>query len=349
MFFGQKKIIGLDIGTSSIKLAEMTFARRSWSLSRFAIQPIAPGAVNAGEIVDVAEVTRAIQGALAASSTGRKQASTGMSGNAVVVKKIAMPRMEPRLAAEQVKWEAEQYIPFDINEISLEHVILEASTGPETMDVLLVAAKQEFIFRYLEAIEGAGLKCAVMDVAGFALANCFEANYGVTAGTVALLNVGAGATNLIVLANGEIVFSRDIALGGQTYTSEIQKAMGVSLQEAEALKLSASYGQGAPEEVNSVISATNDSVVEEIRNSFEFFSATSGGAAVTRFFAAGGGIFTPGLVDGIAKATSIPYEVFDPFLKVGFDAKTVGVEYAAQIKSIAGIAMGLGMRKQGDS
>ena len=349
MFFGQKKIIGLDIGTSSVKLAELEVGRKGTTLIRFAVQPLGPGAVNGGEIVDVVQVSNAIRSALAAASSKRKHAAAGMWGSSVVVKKIAMPRMEAKLAAEQVKWEAEQYIPFDVNEISLEHSVLKGSSSPETMDVLLVAAKQEFLFRYLEAIEGAGLKCAVVDVAGFALANCFEANYGVASGTVALLNVGAGIANLVVLSNGETIFCRDISVGGFHYTDEIHRSMGVSVEEAEALKLSASYGQGAPEEVNSIIAGANEAVVDEIRNSFDFYGATAGGAAISRVYACGGGIFTPGLADGVAKATGIPMEMFDPFQRVAYDQRTVGSEYASQIKSIAGVAMGLGMRKVGDA
>ena len=348
MFFGQKKVIGLDIGTSSVKFAELESSRGGFTLKKFAVQPISPGAVNGGEIVDVAQVSSAIRAAVSASGTKRKLASAGMWGSAVVVKKIAMPRMEPKLVAEQVKWEAEQYIPFDVNEISLEHSILRSSPAPETMDVLLVAAKQEFLFRYLEAIEGAGLKCSVMDVAGFALANCFQANYGATPGSVALLNVGAGTTNLVVMTGGEVVFCRDISAGGFNYTAEIHKSMGVSLEEAEALKLSASYGQGAPDEVNNIVASVNDAVAEEIRNSFDFYGATSGGA-ISRFYASGGGIFTPGLVDAVAKATGVPYDVFDPFQRVSYDARSVGAEYASQIKSIAGVAIGLGMRRPGDA
>jgi type IV pilus assembly protein PilM len=347
MFFRQKKIIGLDIGTSSVKLAELESSRGGYTLSKFAVQPIGPGAVNGGEIVDVGQVSQAIQAAAHASATKRKLVCSGMWGSSVVVKKIAMPRMEAKLVSEQVKWEAEQYIPFDVNEISLEHSILKGSSSPEVMDVLLVAAKQEFVFRYIEAIEGAGLKCAIMDVSGFALANCFEANYGATPGTIALLNIGAGTTNLVVLTGGEAVFCRDISAGGFSYTNEIHRSMGVSLEEAEALKLSASYGQGAPDEVNSIISATNEAVVEEIRSSFDFYGATSGGGAISRFYASGGGVFTPGLVEGVAKATGIAHESFDPFRRVPFSQRAISGEYASQIRSIAGVAIGLGMRKPG--
>ncbi|MCM2281628.1 MAG: pilus assembly protein PilM [Bdellovibrionaceae bacterium] len=350
MFFSQKKILGLDIGTSSIKLAELESGRRGLTLNRFAIVPISPGLVAGGEIVDSAGVTAAIEMALRQAKTKRKHVATGMWGTSVIVKKISMPRMDENVIAEQIKWEAEQYIPFDVNEISLEHHILKSMrSGGENMDVLLVAAKQEFVFRYLETVEASGLKCSCIDVAGFALANCFEFNYGITGEITALLNIGAGVTNFVVVDRGEIIFSRDVAVGGHTYTSDINKSMGVSIAEAEALKISASMGQEVPEEVNSVIASTNDSVVDELRNSFEFFSATTGGASIQKFYVTGGSIYVPGLVEAVSKATGIPFEVMDPFLKVDTNHRAIPPDYLAQIKPLAAVVLGLAMRKVGDS
>lgn len=257
-----------------------------------------------------------------------------------------MPKMDDALVAEQIKWEAEQYIPFDINEVTLDHhIIKKKSGGSESMDVLLVAAKQEFLFGFIEAIESAGLKCSVVDVGGFALANCFEANYGAPGGTIALLNIGAGVTNFVVVEAGEVIFSRDIPVGGFNYTSDINKAMGVSIPEAEALKVSASLGQEVPDEVNGIIASTTELVVDEIRNSFEFFNASSGGSGVNRLFVSGGSIFVPGLLEEISRALSISYEVLDPFHKISYDTGVFTAEYIDQIKSISPVVLGLAMRK----
>lgn len=350
MFFSQKKILGLDIGTSSIKLAELEAGRRGLTLNRFSIVPISPGLVSGGEIIDATGVISAIEMAVRQAKTKRKHVATGMWGTSVIVKKISMPRMDENVVAEQIKWEAEQYIPFDVNEISLEHHILKSMrSGGENMDVLLVAAKQEFVFRYLETVETAGLKCACIDVSGFALANCFEFNYGITSDITALLNIGAGVTNFVVVDRGEVIFSRDISVGGQSYTSDINKSMGVSLAEAEALKISASMGQEVPDEVNTIISSTNEAVVDELKNSFEFFSATSGGAAIQKFYVSGGSIYVPGLVETLSKATGIPFEVMDPFLKIDSAPRTVPPDYLAQIKPLAAVVLGLAMRKEGDA
>ena len=347
--FESDKLIAIDIGMSSIKVAEVETTRRGPMLMKFAILPMPQGLVTNGEINNSSSVAHSIIEAVKISRSKRKTAITGMSGSSVIVKKISMPKLEKSLIAEQIKWEAEQYIPFDINEISLEHTILtEHSSKSESMEVLLVAAKQEFIFRIIETIEAAGLKCALVDVAGFALANCFEANYGTIDKTVALLHFGAVSTHFVVIDRGEVVFCRDLVIGGAAYTNDISKAMGVSFEEAEALKISAALKHEVPEEINKIIKDTNDQIVDEIRNSFEFYAATAAGAPIIRFYASGGSVSVPGMVEAISAAVNVPHERFEPFREFSYDTKTFTSEYIEQIKMFAPIALGLAMRKTTD-
>jgi type IV pilus assembly protein PilM len=347
--FGAKKLVAIDIGTSTVKLAEVESGRSGAVLKKFAVYPLGPGAVNGGEIIDGAQVSECISTLVKTSKVKTKLATTGLWGASVIVKKISMPKMDAHLVAEQIKWEAEQYIPFDVNEISLEHHILTGrSAASESLEVLLVAAKQEFVFRFVETIEAAGMQCSVLDVSAFALANCFEANYGQLDATVCLLNVGAGVTNMVVVDRGEVIFCRDIAIGGNVFTSEINKMMGVSTGEAESLKISASVGQEVPAEVHNILANANEQVVDEIRNAFEFYSATSSGASISRMYVSGGSIFVPGLIEQVSKSVTIPYEVFDPFLRMTYDTRTFSAEQIAQIKAISPVALGLAMRKPGE-
>jgi type IV pilus assembly protein PilM len=348
MFFSNKNLVAIDIGSSSVKLAELDLSARGAVLKKFAIFPLNPGAVNNGEIIEIDTVTHAIRSLMQISKSKRKAAATCMWGSAVIVKKIAMPKMDVKLVAEQLKWEAEQYIPFDINEISLEHHILKSRANAESMDVLLIAAKQEYLFRFLECFETAQVKCEVMDITGFALANCFNANYGEMDRAVALINFGAGVCNFVVVEKGEVTFCRDVPNGGSNYTSEISKSMGISYQEAEALKISASLGQEVPDEVHSIIKSVNEQLVEEIKNSFEFYAATANGITAAKFYISGGSLFLPGLVEQISKVTGIPFEPFDPFIKISFDSKVFTHDYIDQIKALAPIALGLVLRKAGD-
>lgn len=347
--FGGNKLAALDIGTNSLKIAEVEASARGPILKKFSVLPLPSGQVADGEIVDITAVSQCIQTLVKSAKSGRKNIATGLNGSSVIVKKISMPKMEESLVAEQIKWEAEQYIPFDINEISLDHHILQGRASSESMEVLLVAVKQEILFRCIEAAEIAGLKLATADLAGFALANCYEANYGVTNEAVVLLNVGASVTNFVVVERGEVVFCRDIVVGGDYYTNEISKMMSISPVEAEALKLSATLGQEAPADVNGIIASANEQVVDEIRNSFEFYGATSGGAsAISRFYISGGSYGLPGLREGIGKATGVAHEILNPFQKISYDPKVLRPDFVSQISSICPVALGLALRKPGD-
>ncbi|MBX3040279.1 MAG: pilus assembly protein PilM, partial [Bdellovibrionaceae bacterium] len=194
------------------------------------------------------------------------------------------------------------------------------------------------------------LECKVLDVSGFALANCYEMNYGRSGGeNIGLLNIGAAVTNFVVIANGDVMFCRDIPAGGANYTNEISKSMGVSTQEAEMLKMSAMSRQEVPDDVVSLISVTNETIAEEIRNSFDFLSATTNGLSINRCMVTGGSAGTTGLMEAVSRVTSLPYESFNPFLRIKVNAKKVPAEYMAQIAPLASVAMGLGLRQVGDS
>ncbi len=348
MFFKNSSLLSIDIGTSSIKLAEVDVSGRGAKLKRFAIQPIEPGQVVGGDLTDISAVSAAIEGLVKMTKTRRRNVATALWGSSVIIKRIVMPKMPAGIDRDQLKWEAEQYIPFDINEIGLEYHIMKGPPGGETMDVLLVAAKNECLFKFYEAVESARLKCAIVDVASFALANCFEFNYGIFDRPTALINVGAGVTNFVVVEKGEVSFARDVSVGGSMYSSEIAKAMNVSLAEAEALKISASLKQEVPNEVPSIISSINEQIVEELRNSFEFYAATSGGTQVVKFYVSGGSMFVPGLIEQVATSAGIPFETLNPFLKVTYDTKVFTPSYIEQIKAISPVALGLGLRKMGD-
>jgi type IV pilus assembly protein PilM len=349
MFFKSKKVIGLDIGTSSIKVAEIEVSGKRSSLISFGITPTPNGTVTGGEITDITAVSNAIRGLALEIKSKRRMVSTGMWGTAVIVKKITIPKIEPSLVADQIQWEAEQYIPFDINEISLAHHILKKSGSPETMDILLVAAQNQLVVQYAEAVESAGLSCEIIDVSGFALANCFECNYGKRIGEcIGILNLGAGISNFVVVSDGEVVFNRDIPTGGLTYTNDIHKELGVTLGEAETLKISASAGREVPEEVHRVIQTTTESVTEEIHNSFEFFGATASGLAIEKCYYSGGCSSLPGLVENISKTLNLSFERVDPFLRVAPSARGLSPGYLQQIRPFAPVALGLAMRKAGD-
>lgn len=349
MFFLSKKVIGLDIGTSSIKMAELDISRKGIQLVSFGFSPSPSNSLNGGEISNTNAISQAVRKLVTELKSKRKVVSTGMWGTAVIVKKITIPKIDKKMIAEQIKWEAEQYIPFDINDISLAYHVIASATTSETMDLLLVAAQNELVNQYNSVITGAGLEVGVLDVSGFALANLFETNYGkIPSQTVGLLNFGAGVTNFVVVNNGDVIFSRDIPVGGFNYTNEIHKEMGVTLPEAESLKLSAVAKGPVPDEVHSIISSTNEIITEEIRNSLEFFSGSNSGSQINMCYVSGGSSVIPGLTDHIGRVIGVSTEFLNPFAKIKA-GKGLNPTYLQQIAPFAPIALGLGLRKASDS
>ncbi len=350
MFFGGNKVLGLDIGSSSIKIAELDVGRNGGKLVNFGIVPTPPNSLNGGDITDVGSLSHAIKTLCKEIRVGRNSAAVGMFGTAVIVKKISIPRIDVDLVADQVRWEAEQYIPFDPNSISLAHHVINPEASTETMDILLIAAQNELVSAYYQVVSGSGLKLGVLDVSSFALANLFEFNYGRAPGqTVGILNIGSAITNFVVISDGEVVFSRDMPIGGQNYTNDLHKEMGVTLAEAESLKLSASAGGAVPDEVHSIISATTEVLTEEIRNSFDFFAGSSGGSTVAQVFYTGGAASTLGLIKNISQITRLKFEWMNPFLRIQSGNRKLSPSYLEQISPYCAISVGLALRKVGDS
>ncbi len=346
MFFKSKKLLGLDIGSSSIKLAELDVGKKEAKLLNFGFAPTPPNSISGGEIVEPESLGEAIRSLVDRLQIKRGHVATGMWGTSVIVKKISMPPIDSALIAEQVKWEAEQYIPLGLDEINLQYHIISSGSSRDGIDVLLVAARQDFVFRYVETMVAADLTTNIVDVTGFALANCFEFNYGKRKSEiVALINIGATTTNFVIVEHGNVVFSRDISVGGMNYTLEINKDLGISLEEAEALKISAVQNQEVPQEVHSIISSVSESISEEIQHGFDFYGATAAEGSLSRIYFTGGGAFVPGLLEQISQTLSIPYELMDPFEKIAVDRNKFSLEHLERIRNYAPVAIGLALRK----
>lgn len=350
MFFDSKKVIGLDIGTNSIKIVELDVSNRKTSVVSFGVIPTPAGTIVGGEIMDPATLSDSIKSLLEKTASKRKHASVGIWGNAVIVKRVALPKMDMQLLDEQIRWEAEQYIPFDIQEINLEYHVLNSSKNSiDTMDILLVAAKKDLIMNYLETVESSGISCTILDVSTFALANCFMRNYpDLSNDTSAIFDIGSGITNFVVVENGEAVFARDIPMGGNNYTMDIQKGMGVSVQEAEALKLDISLGRPAPDELKTIVQSSHESFCDELNRSLDFYTSTSNQGKIQKIFLTGGASLMIGLKESLANLSQIPVEIFNPFHIIQVEKDVISSEYISQIAPLAAVAVGLGLRKVGD-
>ena len=240
VFRRPKALVGLDIGSSAVKAVELKPAGKGYKVTAFGSEPIPPDSIVDGAIIDGGAVADSIRRLFDSRHIKTREVAASLSGNAVIVKKISLPVMTAAELSESIYWEAEQYIPFDIQDVNLDYQILDPGTGPGgkgTMDVLLVAAKKEKIADYTGVIAQAGRTAVVVDVDAFALQNAYEVNYGITPGQlVVLLNAGASATNINIIQGDQSVFTRDVSIGGNAYTEALQKELSLPFEQADQLK-----------------------------------------------------------------------------------------------------------------
>src|SRR5262245_3639539 len=346
-----KTVVGLDIGSSTVKAVELKPSGKGHRVTAFASAPVPPDAIVDGAIIDSGAVAEAIRRVFEDGAFKGKEVCASLSGNAVIVKKITLPVMTETELSESIQWEAEQYIPFDIQDVNLDYQVLDAGTGPEsrgTMEVLLVAAKKEKIGDYTSVIAQAGRTAVIVDVDAFALQNAFEANYGHKPGeTTVLLNAGASAININIMQGGQSVFTRDISMGGNGYTEAVQKELDLPFETAAQLKKGVPADGANCEEAQPVLRAVSENVLLEIQKTFDFFKATASSDHTDRVMLSGGASRVDGFHEMLQERFNAPVEEFDPFRAIAWDTKKLGGE-AVEHASTAAVAVGLALRKVGD-
>jgi type IV pilus assembly protein PilM len=352
LFAKPRTVIGLDIGSSAVKAVELKPSGKGYKVTAFGAEPVPPDAIVDGAIIDATSVADAIRRVFDSHKFFKtKEVCASLSGNAVIVKKITLPVMTENELAESIYWEAEQYIPFDIQDVNLDYQILDPGTGPNSrgsMDVLLVAAKKEKIGDYTSVIAQSGRTPVVVDVDAFALQNAFEVNYGLEAGrTVVLLNAGASAINISILQGDQAVFTRDISMGGNAYTEAVQKELDLQFESAEQLKKGIPVDGATFEEAQPVLHAVTENVLLEIQKTFDFFKASASTDHIDRIMLSGGASRVDGFHHMVQERFNAPVEDFDPFRAVTWDARKLGSD-AVEIASTAAVAVGLALRKVGD-
>jgi type IV pilus assembly protein PilM len=349
--FGSKGLIGLDIGSSSVKLVELSpKGRGGFELTHLGIAPVPTEAIVQGAFLNSGAIVDAIREALAKAKTRTRNVAAAVSGHSVIVKKVSLPQMTRTELEEQIRWEAEQYIPFDVNEVNLDFQILE-ERGEGQMDVLLVAAKKDLIDDYVQVITEAGLTPVAIDVAAFAVENAYEANYdGAASETVALVNIGAQTVNINVVANGAPSFTRDITAAGNQYTEEIQKALSVSFEEAERIKLGGRRGEMSqdvvPREVEEAMRAVSETVIGEISRSLDFYGATTAEGRISRVLISGGSARVAGLRGAFQERTGHRIETLNPLARM-VPTSRYDPDDLQDLAPSLGVAVGLALRRMG--
>jgi type IV pilus assembly protein PilM len=350
VFRRAKSLVGLDIGSSAVKAVELKPAGKGYKVTAFGTQPVPPDSIVDGAIIDGAAVADAIRRLFDGGGIKTRDVVASLSGNAVIVKKITLPVMTETELAESIYWEAEQYIPFDIQDVNLDYQIVgSGDVARGTMDVLLVAAKKEKIADYTGVIAQAGRTAVVVDVDAFALQNAYEVNYGIEPGAVVvLLNAGASATNINILNGDQSVFTRDISMGGNAYTEALQRELSLPYEQADQLKRGAPVEGVTFEDARPVLRAVSDNVLLEIQKTFDFFKATASSDRIDRIVVSGGGSRADGFIEMLTERFGAPVETFDPFKRVTIDPKKLQGMTAEDAAPTAAVAVGLALRQAAD-
>jgi type IV pilus assembly protein PilM len=355
MFGRSRNLVGLDVGDSSIKLVQLKELGkgRGWAVSKLGWEPLSSEAIVDGAIMDAQLVTETIQRLFERCRiSSRTPVATALSGHSVIVKRISLPVMSDAELDESIHWEAEQYIPFDIEDVNLDYKILEGSSlsGEGNMDVLLAAAKKEKINDYVGVISQAGLNPMTVDIAAFAVQNAFEANYEFEPDQViALVDVGAAVSSITVLYGGTSVYWRDINIGGNQYTDAIQKELNLSAEQAERVKRGEEIDGMPYEKVLPILSAVNDDVGTEIQKTLDFFKQISAtDQSLDRLYLSGGASQVVHLKESLAERLGSQVEILNPFRKIAPAARDVTPEMINEMLPTASVAVGLALRRVGD-
>ena len=350
LFNRSKPVVGLDIGSSAVKAIELKKSGRGFKVTAIGVEPVPPDSIVDGAIMDAGAVTDAVRRLLQSARFKAKDVVASLSGSSVIVKKINLPVMSEADLADSIQWEAEQYIPFDIQDVNLDYQILTPVAERQgTMDVLLVAAKKDKIADYTGVVSAVGKKTVVVDVDAFALQNAFEANYTEDAGkVVALINAGASAININLVSGGTSLFTRDVGIGGNAFTEAVQKELGLPFEGAEDAKRGLPVEGVRPEDVRPVLHAVMENVLLEIEKTFDFFKATSASDHIDRIVVSGGASMVEEFEAALRERMGTEVERFDPFRNVPIDPAALQGGSAADYAPVCAVALGLALRKDGD-
>ncbi|HLV96001.1 MAG TPA: type IV pilus assembly protein PilM [Candidatus Acidoferrales bacterium] len=338
-----KSLIGLDIGSSSVKAVELKKSKAGYELVSFGLEPLAQDTVVDGAIMDAPSVAEKIVSIFDGQTIKTKEVATSVSGHSVIVKRVSMPLMTEEELFDQVQSEASQHIPFDIADVNLSYQLLEATENQ--MDVLLVAVKKDKILNHTNVLAQAGKTPMVVDIDAFALQNSFEVNYDPDPSqVVALLNIGASVMNINIVRGLTPLFTRDVSVGGNQYTDALQKELDLSFDDAEKLKMGGTLAGISEEQRSAILRSVSDILILEIQKTFDFFRATASGENIRKIYVAGGTARVPGLLDLLKEEFGMPVEEMYPFRKVSVNPSRHDESRLRDLAPRLAIAMGLALR-----
>lgn len=350
----ERSVVGLDIGSYSIKAVELKPKKKggeeAYEILKIGYEPLPHDAIVEGTIIDSAAVVETIRLVFDQNKVANKDVAISISGNSVIIKKISLPVMEKQELAESIIWEAKHNIPYPYEETNVDYAILKPSrTGDEkNLDILLVAAKKDKIANYSNVINQARKNLQSIEVDVFALQNAFEVSYPDTfkEKTVALINIGANITNVVIVERGTPQLFRDLSLGGFFFTENIRKELSISFEEAEKLLKGIPGKSTTPDQFATLLAMNVRDLLDEIEKTFSFYEASEKRERkIEQIILCGGLANVMNMVSSFETKFRIKTEILNPFRNIRVDDKNFDAVYFSDMAPIFGVAVGLATRK----
>jgi type IV pilus assembly protein PilM len=344
-----KSSVGLDVGSSLIKMVEIDHSKEEPVLVRYGIVKIPPEAIVEGEIMDRSLVIEGIQECAVKSGISKKDVVTAVSGRAVIVKKVVMDKMNPDDAKEAIFWEAEQHVPFDIDDVCLDFQILKDDVGANQMEILLVAAKKEMVNIHANLIRDAGLNPVIVDVDSFAVQNAYETTSQDADGEViGLINIGSEVTNINIVQNGIPYFTRDLSVGSSMFLEALQRELGMGFEEAEAI-LTGEREIEDEDKCRKVILEASEELSTGIERSISFLKTAGDAEEIDRVVLSGGGARIPWLREILSEKHQMEFAVNEAADKVERSEELAGEEEDFEkVSPLLTVSLGLALRREGN-
>ncbi len=346
--FGKAKaraLLGLDIGSSSVKAVELKKRGDSYELVNMGMEGLAQDTVVDGAIMDALSVSQAIDKIFNENKIKTKDVATSVSGHSVIVKRITVTAASEEEVANAIEYEAQQHIPFDIADVFKDYQVLGPAAAGGGFEVMLVAVKREKVLNHTNVLNQAGKNPVIMDIDSFALQNAYEAAYDPPPDQMAaLLNVGASIMNINIVRGGVPLFTRDVSVGGNQYTDTLQKELDLSFEDAEKLKQGKEVSNVQPDAKTPHIRSVSEILLLEIQKTFDFFKQTASTENIQHIYVAGGTARIEGLVDVLKEELGMPVEILDPFRKVTVNQSKFEKSDIDLLAPRMTVAMGLALR-----
>jgi type IV pilus assembly protein PilM len=341
--FGRRKTtVGLDIGSGFIKAAVIDHSKDAPQLEKIAVSPLEGDAIVDGDIVDPGLVADAISSMFEREKIDQRDVVIGVGGRDVIIKLIKMDRMEEDEAREVIPWEAEQHVPFDMDNVQLDFQITDPDGDGLQMTVLLVAAKRELIETRISLLQQAGLNPRMVDVEAFALHNALEVNYpDAMDGITALVNIGHDTTTVNVLDNGAPVLTRDLTFGTRGLILDLQRERSLTAEEAEA----ALRGEGADNAaLRAFLVERSQEVARGVERAAAFLETDEIGLGVGRLYLCGGGVGVPSLSEVLAERLGVETHIASAFERIQVNADAVDYMELQEMAPMLMLSVGLALR-----